>query len=336
MDCFGVALNEMTFRPIRRLFDRSNPIPKQRAALAFNTLLIQLVVHAGLVVVAFTGAAMAQSVARIGTETAIQSAKPEKLTTKVCRLIEVEAVRNKLPKAYFARLIWKESRFNPSAVSPKGAQGIAQFMPGTASLRGLSDPFDYAEALPASARYLSDLRDQFGNLGLAAAAYNAGENRVRRWLEKRSGLPLETQDYVHSITGLPPSSWSKQPPKSPKFTLAKGLVFQDACLKLASRQLGSVALASTRQSAPWKPWGVQLAADYSRSRALGRFAALQSRFSPAIGKRRPMVIRTKNLSFGRRARYNIRIGEPSRSSATKLCSRLRKLGAACVVLRNRR
>ena len=70
----------------------------------------------------------------------------------------------------FVRLIWRESRFNPSAVSPKGAQGIAQFMPGTAGERGLLDPLNPVQALPKSAEFLAELRSQFGNLGLAAAA----------------------------------------------------------------------------------------------------------------------------------------------------------------------
>jgi soluble lytic murein transglycosylase-like protein len=67
-------------------------------------------------------------------------------------------------------VIWQESRFNARAVSPKGAAGIAQFMPQTASWHGLADPFDPTEALRHSARYLRELRDQFGNLGLAAAS----------------------------------------------------------------------------------------------------------------------------------------------------------------------
>ena len=76
----------------------------------------------------------------------------------VCRRIEAAAKERDLPPGFLARLIWKESRFDPDAVSPKGASGIAQFMPGTAALRGLEDPFDPRTAIPASAHYLSDLR----------------------------------------------------------------------------------------------------------------------------------------------------------------------------------
>ncbi|TIV91450.1 MAG: lytic transglycosylase domain-containing protein, partial [Mesorhizobium sp.] len=102
----------------------------------------------------------------------------KRLISRVCDLIETQAEQNRLPKDFLARLIWKESRFDPNAVSPVGAEGIAQFMPGTAKLRGLADPFDIEQAIPASAKYLAEMKAGYGNLGLAAAAYNAGENRV--------------------------------------------------------------------------------------------------------------------------------------------------------------
>ena len=88
----------------------------------------------------------------------------------VCRTLEEAAAENGLPVEFFARVIWQESRFNAQAVSPKGASGIAQFMPQTAGWHGLADPFDPIEALRHSAAYLRELRERFGNLGLAAAA----------------------------------------------------------------------------------------------------------------------------------------------------------------------
>ena len=77
---------------------------------------------------------------------------------RICAIIEREADRNGIPRDFFARLIFKESRFDPGAVSPAGAEGIAQFMPGTAAMRGLDDSFDIGKALPASAKYLGDLK----------------------------------------------------------------------------------------------------------------------------------------------------------------------------------
>lgn len=127
----------------------------------------------------------------------------------VCRALTEAADAHGLPVGFFARLIWTESRFRQRAVSPVGAQGVAQFMPATAAEYGLADPFDPVQALPASARFLSKLRDQFGNLGLAAAAYNAGGGRVQDWLARRKALPMETQNYVRAVTGHSVETWTR-------------------------------------------------------------------------------------------------------------------------------
>ena len=120
-------------------------------------------------------------------------------------LIEV-ARANDLPLGFFTNLIWQESRFDYDAISPVGAMGIAQFMPDVAEKLSL-DAFDSRNALPASGRLLRTLRARFGNLGLAAAAYNAGPKRVSDWLEGRSTLPKETRDYVSIITGRQAAHW---------------------------------------------------------------------------------------------------------------------------------
>ena len=94
-----------------------------------------------------------------------------------------------------------ESNFNPFAVSPAGAQGIAQFMPGTAALYGLKDPFDAPAAIDAQAHLMSDLLRRFGgSVSLALAAYNAGPGAV----EACNCVPNipETQAYVARILGL--------------------------------------------------------------------------------------------------------------------------------------
>jgi Transglycosylase SLT domain len=76
--------------------------------------------------------------------------------------------------------------------------------------RGVLDPFDPVAALPRSAAFLRDLRAQFGNLGLAAAAYNAGPKRVRDWLAGRSSLPGQTRSYVSTITGRSADDWARR------------------------------------------------------------------------------------------------------------------------------
>jgi hypothetical protein len=133
----------------------------------------------------------------------------------LCEVIEEVADEFDLPSPLFTRLIWQESRFRNETVSRAGAQGIAQFMPRTAELRGLDDPFDPLQALPASADFLRELMEQFGNFGLAAAAYNGGPTRVRNWLEGRGRLPKETRDYVRRITGKPVEYWRKAADAAP-------------------------------------------------------------------------------------------------------------------------
>ena len=127
----------------------------------------------------------------------------------ICTMIATAARVHELPARFLTRLIWQESRFRVAAVSHAGAQGIAQFMPATAVERDLEDPFDPRQALWAAASLLSSLKRRFGNLGLAAAAYNAGPGRVSAWLRKRKRLPAETRHYVKTITGRPASLWAK-------------------------------------------------------------------------------------------------------------------------------
>jgi hypothetical protein len=126
----------------------------------------------------------------------------------ICRTIFDAAQYNGLPAGFLARLLWTESGFKSSATSPVGAIGVAQFMPQTAAERGLADPRDPFQAIYHAARLLAELQRQFGNLGLAAAAYNAGSIRLAKWLQGMSPLPLETRLYVMAVTGRPPEDWA--------------------------------------------------------------------------------------------------------------------------------
>ncbi|MGI8526041.1 MAG: lytic transglycosylase domain-containing protein [Pseudolabrys sp.] len=126
----------------------------------------------------------------------------------VCEELALAAVDNDLPAPFLIKLINQESHFNQNAVSRVGAQGVAQFMPGTAAQMRLDDPFNPLKSVHASAQLLRNLLEQFGNrLGLAAAAYNAGPKRVQDWLAKKNTLPKETRDYVERITGRKAEEW---------------------------------------------------------------------------------------------------------------------------------
>jgi len=114
--------------------------------------------------------------------------------------IAAAARRWNVSAALLAAQLYAESGFNPAAVSPAGAQGIAQFMPGTARSLGLDDPFDAAQAIDAQGRLMRDLLRRFGSVPLALAAYNAGPGAVSAC----GCIPpyAETQAYVTRILGL--------------------------------------------------------------------------------------------------------------------------------------
>lgn len=250
---------------------------------------------------------------------------------EVCGEIEIRAAEHGLPQSFIARLIWKESLFDPGAVSPKGAQGIAQFMPGTAKRRGLADPFDVKQALAASTAYLAELRSGFGNLGLAAAAYNAGEDRVRKWLAGTGGLPYETQDYVYSITGHGHDEWKAENASFDIPALGKDGNFTDQCRSLVMRELSPEAVEV--KQANWKPWGVVITAGFSQARALQAFRVIRNRFD-IIKDEDPLVVRKLNRSMGRRKMVRVMIGRDSRAEAQKLCRAFTARGGICLVAKN--
>jgi len=258
-----------------------------------------------------------------------RSATPSNSPTSVasiCDALAAAAAENDLPVDFFARLIWQESRFDPTAVSRAGAQGVAQFMPATASWRGLADPFDPVEAIAQSAKLLRDLRHEFGNLGLAAAAYNAGPGRVRDWLAGRRGLPRETDAYVRLITGQSPAQWARRVQARPAEMHFAHTV---PCQQIA----GLVAHAPAVVMKPLDPWSVQLVGSSSDAMALAAYRRLQERYASILSGREPRVFH-HGLARGSMGWARIHVGAENRASAEKLCAELRAAGGSCTVQRN--
>jgi hypothetical protein len=259
-------------------------------------------------------------------------AEPRPSVDDICRTLAQAATDNELPEEFFTRLIWQESRFDPAAVSPAGAQGIAQFMPQTAAMRGLANAFEPLEALRESAGYLRELRTTFrGNLGLAAAAYNAGPGQVEAWLAGRRRLPFETQAYVRIITGYAAEAWaSPTPPQMEASRAPTG----ERCVELAKLLIDRPQRRRDFKSDPaWGPWGVQLAGTWSEGRVLATYEQLRRRYDAILGDRLPLV-----MDAQRRApsRFIVRVSESSRKEADALCAKLKSAGGACIVLRNPR
>jgi hypothetical protein len=261
----------------------------------------------------------------------------------MCLMIESAARSQDLPVEFFARVIWQESRFQSDAVGPitrsgQRAQGIAQFMPGTASERRLLDPFDPVQALPKSAEFLNELRQQFGNLGLAAAAYNAGPHRVQEWLDGTGSMPQETRNYVAAITGTTIDDWaaiskSGKPAAHPPVATKLGCRELMALLRRAPNPFVSQLETHVKLSAA-KLWGVQLAAGFDRDKALAMYARAISHLGAVIGDQDPSLLSSTLRNRGSRTFYQVRIGADTRPAADDLCNRIRRAGGACFVLKN--
>jgi transglycosylase-like protein with SLT domain/sporulation related protein len=259
----------------------------------------------------------------------------------MCLMIESAARANDLPLEFFARVIWQESRFQSDAVGPvtrngQRAQGIAQFMPGTASERRLLDPFDPVQALPKSAEFLSELRSQFGNLGLAAAAYNAGPRRVQEWLAGTGGMPQETRNYVSAITGTSVDAWASAGKGGKMLDRAPNSSCRELMALLRRAPNSFVTQLEQRVTlAAAKLWGVQLAAGFDRNKALAMYGRAMTRLRGVIGDQDPSLLSTLMRTRGSHAFYQVRIGADTRPAADDLCNRIRRAGGACFVLRNR-
>ena len=278
-------------------------------------------------------ALVAVAVAAIGFLPALGRAEPatDNALATLCGIVETSARAEGLPVNFFTRLIWRESSFRPSAVSPAGAMGVAQFMPGTASERGLADPFDPAAAIPASARLLAELSARFGNLGLAAAAYNAGPNALMNWLASDGYMPVETQDYVFAITGHGVEEWrAGKPPAQASPDPNEPCLASIEKLRVARWPGG----ASPVVSGLFAPWGVQISASFNKDAALRAFARFRHDYASVAGDMQPFVLGSVLRSRGWRPFYRVRLPAQTGGEARRLCDRIQAVGGACAVLRS--
>jgi hypothetical protein len=254
----------------------------------------------------------------------------ESLVQSICRIIDASALAQSLPSAFLTRLIWQESNFQSDAVSPAGARGIAQFMPSTAAERGLANPFDPEAAIPKAAEWLAELKQRFGNLGLAAAAYNAGPARVASWLASGGDLPMETRDYVVIITRHPAEDW--RGPDASKLT-DEAVFPTSSCVEQVAAMRVSEPTAFAR-SPFWAPWGVQISGSFSKGAALAAFERARAAYGAILGGIEPMILGSAMRSRGYRPFYRVRAPAQTRAEAEALCAKLERVGGACVVLRS--
>ena len=247
-----------------------------------------------------------------------------------CNAIATFADRHGLNRDFFARLIWQESRFDPNALSHANARGIAQFIPQTAKLRGLADPYNPADALEHSAQYLAEMVQRYGNEGMAAIGYNGGERRAKGFLEGR-GLASETIAYVPIITGLSAETWRDAPPEDHDFRLSKTEPFHAACTRMARKR----RLTPLTPPEPLlKAWGVQVGFGVSKGSARDKVKRQTAACRSRASKERLDLVYRKNRVSGRKGFYFAQFGRDSRKGAQSLCDGLRRQGCVCLVVKN--
>lgn len=226
---------------------------------------------------------------------------------EICDTLITAAQSNDLPIPFFIHLLLQESGFKPDVVSSAGAQGIAQFMPETAATVGLDNPFDPLQAIAASARLLRDLVKQFGNLGLAAAAYNAGPRRIQDWLAKKGKLPDETQHYVKTITGRAAETWTASVPGATALTLP---------LHAPCREAAGIIVAAAQTTSPGKERGASGPHATGRAMIATRARVKLARFA---AEKTPAII------VPERARAKV-ANKPAKASATRIAAVTKQSG----------
>jgi soluble lytic murein transglycosylase-like protein len=164
------------------------------------------------------------------TRSGAGEASAERYETEIARCADTHGVDSALVKA----VIKTESNYDNRAISRAGAQGLMQLMPATSRLRNVDNPFNPSQNIEGGVRHLKYLLSTFGDTKLALAAYNAGENAVRKYNNSVPPYP-ETKDYVSKVlshygrySGLTPdaaaaqSGQAPQPPQIESFVNAEG------------------------------------------------------------------------------------------------------------------
>jgi hypothetical protein len=204
-------------------------------------------------------------------------------------------------------------------------------MPETARQRGLEDPFDPSQAIPKSAELLRDLNREFGNLGLAAAAYNAGSGRVRDWLGGHKPLPSETVNYVRLVTGRSADEWAGKQ-KTGDASGAVRVPCTQAGLSLASLTLSNGAPSVPLPRKPVPVWGAEVAGGPTEAKALARYREVQAKYPAILGSREPHLV-VRGI-VGDMGAVRARAATETRADADKVCAALRAAAWTCDVMHN--
>jgi hypothetical protein len=150
-------------------------------------------------------------------------------------------------------------------------------------------------------------------------------------------MPQETRSYVLAITGLTVEDWANPDNKARPDAGSREPANCEVLMTMLKRAPNPFIeqLEERVRLVAASPWGVQLAAGFSRSRVLQSYARLLQRFEGVLRERDPSILSSVLRSRGTRAFYQVRIGADTRAGADELCAHLRRAGGACIVLRNK-
>lgn len=251
----------------------------------------------------------------------------------LCQQVQTEAEANAVPPLTLARLIAEVSGFDPAfrAPAPTGRdrlidtgprpQGIAGLPAPVLRRLGLDDPFDAPAAIAAAARHLAILARHHGNLGLAIAAYDQEDWRVRRYLAGGDPLPARAEARVEAVTGHRLQDWRDAdwpPPPTADFITD--------CLALATP-------APEPERPPAQPWAVILSTGADPALADTQAEDWTARLAPVLGG---ATVEAQPIHLRGRAdpTLSIQIGAADQPGAAALCNRLKARDITCMVLKN--
>ena len=274
-------------------------------------------------------AAISLSLAVAMTTPARAAVGDESVIESICSLINSSARAQGLPVAFLTRLIWQESNFQPNAVSPAGARGIAQFMPATAGARGLADPFDPKRRSPRRPRCWPKCATSSAisasppppttpdPAGSPNSSRGRPISRARRRIMSRSSPTI------------PPRNGAANAAK-----LTDEAVFPDgSCVQIVAK-FHRAEPALFAHSSFWAPWGVQISGAFNKAAALRQYQRAEAQYAAILGGVQPMVLAGRLRSRGFRPFYRVRAPAQSRQQAEQMCAKLEKVGGACAVLRS--
>ena len=285
-------------------------------------------ITASIVIFAFSLSPAAA--AKLWTPEPYYSPAPSAQTvSKVCDLIRTSADTYKLPEPFLARLLWTQSEFHPDAADTSGGVGVARLTSSVARDFQIDDRRNIDRSIPAAAAYVARLKARFGNEGLAAAAFNVGEDNFAAWMGgDRKSMPVPTDNFVYEVTGqnaevfLNPSYRDQEPPP-----------LTSAAADRSCKDMPKMGIAAQNRVDHERLWSAIVAGSWRRSTVIRQWTGFADSHRAATENLQPSIQKW-STPLGRAGVYAAKVYTQDRVAAENVCDRLHRVGGACIVMRN--